>query len=137
MYDIRDADEEFAELWADADDMARDKIRAELRRRAIEGIDKPITVAGEREVVKEYSDRLLERMASANLPEYREKVDHSHRVDLTVQHEHTLEQAREVYAELAAIGVLARPPDLELEPESVDDVVSARADGEAEGGAGS
>jgi hypothetical protein len=52
-------DPAFADLWEDAVNAAIELAEHELYRRAVEGVDKPVTVAGEREIVKEYSDTLL------------------------------------------------------------------------------
>ena len=72
----RDRDPAFAEAWDLAMDTARAGIHAEIRRRAIEGVDRPIYQGGELVgTEKVYSDRLLEILARAHLPEYREKIE--------------------------------------------------------------
>ena len=48
----------------------------------MEGVERPVTVAGKKEVVREYSDRLLIELAKAHIPEYRP----SFRVDQTTEH---------------------------------------------------
>jgi hypothetical protein len=55
----RRTDEAFAMLMAEAMANAIDLVEYELHRRAVEGLDLPTTVAGEREVIKKYSDSLL------------------------------------------------------------------------------
>ncbi len=55
-------------------------IRAEIKRRAIDGVEEPVytpsgKLAGTRRI---YSDRLLALMARANLPEYRDVQRHEH-----------------------------------------------------------
>mgnify|MGYP001561557606 CR=1 FL=1 len=50
---------DFAEAWEDAIGTALDHAEGELYRRGVEGVDKPVTVAGVREVIREYSDTLL------------------------------------------------------------------------------
>ena len=42
-----------------AQEEACERLEAEARRRAVEGVDEPRTVAGQREIVKRYSDALL------------------------------------------------------------------------------
>jgi hypothetical protein len=42
----------------------------------VAGVERPVTVAGEREVIREYSDRMLEMLLKAHRPEkYRERYD--------------------------------------------------------------
>ncbi len=62
---------EFAEAEERALTVFRMTIEDEIRRRAIEGVERTITVAGKREVVREHSDRLLIELAKAHIPEYR------------------------------------------------------------------
>jgi hypothetical protein len=52
-------DEEYRKVFAKAHEQAADALEDEAVRRAHEGTEKPITVAGEREIVREYSDTLL------------------------------------------------------------------------------
>lgn len=71
LHDDRDG---FTSRYREAEQDANDRIEAELHRRAIWGIEKPITVAGEREVIREYSDTLLIFLAKARMPaKYRER----------------------------------------------------------------
>lgn len=65
---LREDRDGFTERYRDAELDASDRIEAEIHRRGILGIEKPITVAGEREVIREYSDRMLELMAKARMP---------------------------------------------------------------------
>lgn len=67
--DARRRDPEFAAAWEEAAEQARGVIEAEIRRRAIEGWEEP----GRNGPVRKYSDRLLELMARARLPEYRDQ----------------------------------------------------------------
>jgi hypothetical protein len=60
-------------------------IRDEIRRRAIEGVEEPVfgslgqnMGSGEIGSKRVYSDRLLEMMAKAHLPEYQDSVRHEH-----------------------------------------------------------
>lgn len=76
------SDPELADDIARARGRAPELIRDEIRRRAIEGVEEPVFgslghqlgsgVVGSKRV---YSDKLLEMMAKAHLPEYREKVE--------------------------------------------------------------
>lgn len=84
-------DAEFAELWDDAVEAGNDGLEDEARRRAVDGIDKPITVAGDREVVKEYSDTLLTLMLKGRRRAvYSDKVEHSGVNGAPIQHEITV-----------------------------------------------
>lgn len=68
-----DADEELVGELADARGRGPETIRAEIRRRAIEGVEEPVFHNGEQvAVVRKFSDRLLGLMAKALLPEYRD-----------------------------------------------------------------
>lgn len=49
-------------------------IEDEIHRRAITGVKRPITVAGDREIISEFSDALLVRLAKRHIPEYRDQV---------------------------------------------------------------
>ena len=69
-YENRNADPEFSRAWDEAEQEAADRLEREAWRRAVEGVDKPITYQGE--VVgytKEYSDRMLELLLKAHRPE--------------------------------------------------------------------
>jgi hypothetical protein len=91
VYQRRQRDEAFSVAWADAAERAIEIMEAEAFRRAVEGVERPVTVAGEREIVREYRDRLLMFLLRARRPEtYRENVQvdhagevaHAHQVDL-------------------------------------------------------
>lgn len=70
VYEWRDADEAFADSWDEAEQEAADKLEREAWRRAVEGIDKPVTFQGEiTATYKEYSDRMLELLLKAHRPE--------------------------------------------------------------------
>jgi hypothetical protein len=70
-------DPEYAKAFEDAQQTFADAIRDEVRRRAIDGWDEPVfharNPAGEVPVVRRHSDRLLELLAKAMCPEFREK----------------------------------------------------------------
>ena len=69
LYKQRKIDEEFAGLWLEAIDIAMMGAESEVYRRAVDGTDKPITVAGEREIIREYSDPLIMFLLKAHKPE--------------------------------------------------------------------
>ena len=79
-YKQKREDEEFATLWANADDIAVEAMEAELDRRAFKGVDEPIFYQGENvATVKKYSDILLMFRLKAKRPEtYRENVRTEH-----------------------------------------------------------
>ena len=59
IYKRRASDPEFAAAMVVALDHAIYKAEAELYRRAVTGTEKPLTVAREREIIREYPDPLL------------------------------------------------------------------------------
>lgn len=70
------AAELFRELMYEAQEAATDLLEAEARRRGLHGIDKPIIYKGK--IVghmKEYSDRLLERLLEAHRNKFRSKSE--------------------------------------------------------------
>ncbi len=72
---------EFAEAEERALTAFRMPIENEIRRRAIEGVERTITVAGKKEVVREYSDRLLVLMLKRFIPEYRDSFKEDQRTE--------------------------------------------------------
>lgn len=91
--ELIDSSPELREDYEAARGRSFENIRAEIKRRAIDGVDEPVFHLGE--VVghiRKYSDRLLGAMAKANLPEYREqqRVEHEHVGLVTVVHERRL-----------------------------------------------
>lgn len=88
-YKHRKNDKEFGVLWDEAEDMAADAIEAEMWRRGVDGVDRPLVFQGEitpkkdadgkvmvddknmpiPQTIKEYSDVLLIQMAKAKRPE--------------------------------------------------------------------
>jgi hypothetical protein len=79
-YDWLDADETYAHAFVEATEIAGDRLEDEARRRAVEGVTKPIFQGG-KEVgeVQEYSDTLLIFLMKGARPEkYRERHDHNH-----------------------------------------------------------
>lgn len=81
VYNWRDKDPVFKERLEEADHEVKGKIEAEIFRRGVDGIDKPVFYQGKVvATVKEHSDRLLELLAYAHMPEKYTKV---------VKNEHT------------------------------------------------
>jgi hypothetical protein len=77
-YRHRERSKNFAADWDEAIEDACDAMEAEAFRRAMQGVEKPITVAGEREVIRDYSDTLLIFMLKAHRPQrFRERVEHT------------------------------------------------------------
>lgn len=77
-YTAYHTDPEFAAAWDDAIEQAVDRAVQELYRRAVEGVEKPVTVAGEREVIREYSDTLLIFLLKCHRREvYGDRIEHS------------------------------------------------------------
>ncbi|HEY4032973.1 MAG TPA: hypothetical protein VGL94_03300 [Ktedonobacteraceae bacterium] len=86
LYYWKEHDETFSARFHIAEVEANDIIRAELFRRAIQGVTKPVVSMGkvvykdgEPLMEKVYSDNLLSLLAKARLPEFREKhsIEHS------------------------------------------------------------
>lgn len=66
-YEWRDADDDFASRWLEAEQEAADKLEREAWRRAVEGVDRPVTYQGQiTDTYKEYSDRMLEVLLKAH-----------------------------------------------------------------------
>ncbi|MBI1188298.1 MAG: terminase [Alphaproteobacteria bacterium] len=86
VYRWRDEDEAFAAAWADAYESGTDLLEDEARRRALEGVEKPVfykgVVVGH---VREFSDTMMAMQLNARRPEkYRvnHKVEHAGAVTL-------------------------------------------------------
>lgn len=76
-YRHRDRDPRFADAWDDAIEEAVDRLEAEARRRAIEGVDEPVFYKGKPVGrVKKYSDTLMIFLLKAHRPEkFRDNFD--------------------------------------------------------------
>lgn len=76
LYTWKEHDEPFMLRFNQAKEEGDDCIRDEVRRRGVEGWEEPVyqlaRLAG---TVRKYSDRMLEMMAKARMPEYRDKHD--------------------------------------------------------------
>ena len=79
VYELRKSDAEFAAAWDDALERSADVLEAEARRRAVEGVVKPIYWNGELiGTERVYSDQLLVTLLRGRRPEVfseRHKVD--------------------------------------------------------------
>lgn len=77
LYAQRLLDAEFAQVWEDALEVGTDIFEDELKRRAVEGTEKPVFYRGEIVGhIKEFSDTLLIVALKARRPEkYRERFD--------------------------------------------------------------
>ena len=75
LYDARDRDNEFAQLWDEAVEEATDALEREAWRRAVEGWDEPVFYQGKAVgAVRKYSDRMLELLLKGHKPQkYRER----------------------------------------------------------------
>lgn len=110
MYRLRKAKPQIAEAWDEALDVGIEVLEQEARRRAVDGFDRPVTVAGKRELVRDFSDQLLIFLLKAKRPAvYREHVQLQHvgSDGGPVKHEHVVETVSEFYAELDRLGAEA------------------------------
>jgi hypothetical protein len=74
-YDWLAADENYRQAFKAAREQAVDALEDEAVRRANEGVERAVTVAGEREIVKEYSDTVLIFLLKGARPErYRDNL---------------------------------------------------------------
>jgi len=78
-YDWMESDAEYKATFERARAIAGDTLEDEAIRRAREGVEKPVTIAGEREVIREYSDTLLIFLLKGAKPDkYRERATIAH-----------------------------------------------------------
>ena len=122
-YRARRGSSKFAAQWDEAREAAVEVLEAEAYRRGVEGVEKPLTVAGQREVVREYSDVLLIFLLKANAPQkYRENlhidgnVEHKHKVKFIVA---TEGERREAVMVMLEHGLLPSPTGVDSGPEPV------------------
>lgn len=92
-YEERQRDPVFAALWDDALETAIDAMELEARRRAVEGVEKPLIgrVGKDQDgiitVIREYSDSLMTLLLKAHRPDkYRERTDVQHSGKLEVEY---------------------------------------------------
>jgi hypothetical protein len=88
-YNLRQRDEPFALRWHDALEAGTDAFEDEARRRALEGVERPVMYRGEAVgTVREYSDRMLELILRARRPEkYRERYEVEHSIVPIIEEE--------------------------------------------------
>lgn len=108
----RAKDPAFAEAWAEALDVGADALEAEARRRAVEGVERPVFgrvatgLDGQVGVVREYSDTLLIFLLKGCRPEkYRERRE----ISATTHGKITVDYVNDWRAE-AVPAVLGTPP---------------------------
>jgi hypothetical protein len=88
LYAWKEHHETFMFRFNQAKEEGDDVIRDEIRRRGIEGWDEAVYQLGNYAgTVRKYSDRMLEIMAKARMPEYRDKVDVKATVQGNVTHD--------------------------------------------------
>lgn len=77
VYDVRNEDQDFAREWDEALAVSVDKAEAELFRRAVEGVSKPVYQGGQLVgEIQEYADTLLIFLLKSHRPErYRERSE--------------------------------------------------------------
>lgn len=112
-YQYKDTDPEFAELWANALGQGIDSAEAELYRRAVKGVVKPVYQGGE-EVgkVREYSDTLLIFLLKSHRPGvYNQPVrnEHTGANGGPVQYRDVTDLSDEDLARIAATGSTGTP----------------------------
>lgn len=74
VYQWKDKNKAFRELFEEAEKQVNDSIRAEIFRRAITGWEEPMVSAGKLVCnVKKFSDTLLLALAKSKMPEFRDK----------------------------------------------------------------
>lgn len=75
-YDWLESDPNYPEMFKEADKQACDRLEQEARRRAVQGVSKPVFYKGEEcGVVQEYSDTLLIFLLKGALPDkYKDRV---------------------------------------------------------------
>lgn len=80
LYKNRQRDSEFAAAWDEAIEAGTDKLEDEARRRAVEGVNKPVIYKGEiTESYREYSDTLLMFLLNGRRPErFRQRASIEH-----------------------------------------------------------
>ena len=117
VYELRKSDPEFAAAWDDALERSADVLEAEARRRAIEGVLKPICRGGELVGTERvYSDSLLVVLLRGRRPEiYSER----HKLDAKVDNNHGLMPLTP--SQLAALNAVYGPevPTIENELKAI------------------
>ncbi len=74
MRELRKTNADFARALTDAEDASVDYLRAEAKRRAVDGWQEPVFFKGEIVGhIQRYSDRMLELLLRARAPEFRDE----------------------------------------------------------------
>lgn len=138
-YDRRDAEPDFKAAWADALDAACDALELEARRRALQGVTRPVFGSGGAGVgtvqvgeVQEYSDTLMIFLLKAHRPERfnpPRDVKHSGDPANPVRHHHDGPLTdRIAHLEDAFLGAAAREEEGALPGDGAGEPVGARRD---------
>ena len=79
VYNWLAADEQFGQRYEEALEDALDELEEEARRRAVDGVDRPVYQGGKKVgSIREYSDTLLIMLLKAKRPEtFRERHEHT------------------------------------------------------------
>lgn len=117
VLELRHADPAFAEAYDQAWEDGTDVMRAEARRRAVDGVEEAIVSAGKiLGSQKVYSDRLLERMLASRDPNWRNNPPSVHigigpDTRATVQTGVSFEDVLEVLRRAGKVSELEAPAD--------------------------
>lgn len=86
-YEQREKDAEFSRLWDEAVEISTDALEAEARRRALEGVEKPVFYQGQEcGRIREFSDTLMVVLLKAHRPEkYKDRQDVNHSGGVVVE----------------------------------------------------
>ncbi len=104
VYEWQEHDEAFSFRFNEARESANDVLRAEILRRAYEGVEEPVyQLAKYVGTVRKYSDTLLIFEAKRRMPEYRDKVDVHATVQGAMTYDINLAQDAETSAHANAI----------------------------------
>lgn len=106
IYEWLEKDETFSLKYRQAELDAADVIRAEMFRRAIQGVEEPVVSQGKvvRDdqgkplMVRKYSDQLLTTLAKSRMPEFRERTHVEMSGQMTVQNDHSFSDDPEAAA---------------------------------------
>lgn len=129
VYDLRDRDEAFKADWDTAVESGVEYLEDEARRRAVEGVQKPVYQRGFKiDTIRDYSDTLLIFLLKGRAREkYGEKVEHHGPGGGAIQHEVKADFDFDGFARLfGGDGDSAYPADGAIEP-----LDTAHADAEA------
>lgn len=107
FYAWQEHDETFALRYHQAEAEASDVVRAEIWRRGIQGVEKPLVSMGKLVydeqgkpmTVREYSDALLTLLAKARMPEFREKQQ----VDAHITHNGAIDAKNTLAVDLGSL----------------------------------